>query len=447
MKFRIRDYLSPLRVLHYRRLMADAPFWDRGKLDSWTREQRARIVRHAHENVPYYREALAGVRLAHLTDDDEWRKIPTIDKSVVVSQGTRMTASGVDGVWASTSGSTGTPMRIFLDRNINAAAFALFWRAWSTGGHWRLGQRQAVMKGPLSQGLMSFNRAVRALEIVAARVNQTTVREVHSALAKYRPRFMRGYPSSMFLFCGLLEEARLDLHIPLIVTGSEMLYDYQRAKFASLLGARVINHYTHWERAASILECEHGQMHAQEDYGHHEILDAQGNVAGPGEVGEIIATGLHNYAMPFIRYRTGDMGMWSVKTCACGRSFPVIEQILGRQADFLIRKDGMLLAGLAVTRFMRSLTGVRYVQLVQYEPGAVVTKLVKMPDYQEATTGKIIRDLNLMFDGQMDVHVEFCEIDDLERNPIGKIRQYINRVPPERRPKALAQASLSSHSA
>lgn len=421
--------------------MAEAPFWNRGELDSWAREQRSRMVLHAFEKVPYYRDALSHIRLDRLTHDEEWRKIPTIDKSLIVAQGARMTADGASGVWTSTSGSTGRPLRILLDRNVNAAAFALFWRAWGTGGYWSLGKRQAVMKGTLANGLMKFNWPIRALEVVSAHINSRTVREVRDGLAHFQPQFMRGYPSSMFLFCGLLEEANLDLHIPMIVTGSEMLYEYHRSKFESVFGARVINHYTHWERAASILECEHGQMHAQEDYGHHELLDPQGNPVGPGQVGEITVTGLHNRAMPLVRYRTGDMGVWSTEACSCGRSFPAIEQILGRQVDFLIRKDGILLAGLAATRFSRRVSGVRYAQLVQYEPGKVVAKVVRMNDYKEATTHTIMNELDLVFDGQMDVRVEFCGIEDLERNPVGKIRLYINRIPQEHRPRIFAEAA------
>jgi phenylacetate-CoA ligase len=432
MKFRLRDYMQPIGVMRYQHLMAKAPFWPGPKLADWIRVRRRELAVHAARTVPHYAESLAaaGVQPERLDDDAEWLRVPTIDKSVVVADPTRFVPSAVPrgSVWASTSGSTGMPMKILLEPNINAAAFALFWRAWSTGGYWKLGQRHAVMKGPLSDGLLSHNRRMRAIETVAARINPSTVRQVRDTLAAYKPRFMRGYPSSMYLFARLLEEHGLDLHIPLVVSGSETLYDYHRATIESVLKARVINHYTHWERSASILECEHGSMHAQEDFGHHELLDRDGRPVPSGVEGEITVTGLHNRAMPFIRYRTGDIGVWADKACTCGRTFPVIERILGREVDFLVRKDGAVLAGMAVTRFMRMLTDVRYVQIVQYVAGAVTVKVVRAANYSEITTKRIVRELRLMFDEQMDVEVEFCEIDGLERSPVGKIRQYISRI-------------------
>lgn len=432
MKFRLRDYLHPMSVLRCRRLMNEAPYWDASKLEDWGRARRRTLAMNAAATVPHYRETLtaAGVRPDRLDDDAEWLRLPLLEKSVVATDPARLTSSAASrhSVWATTSGSTGMPMRILLDPGINAAAFVLFWRAWSTGGYWRPGQRNAAMKGPHAEGLLHYNRKTRALEIVSARINSATIRTVRDALARYEPRFMRGYPSSMYLFCRLLQEQRLELQIPLVTTGSETLYDYQRATYESVLKARVINHYTHWERAASILECQHGSLHAQEDYGHHELLDREGQPVGPGVEGEITVTGLHNFAMPFIRYRTGDIGVWSGKPCGCGQAFPVIERILGREVDFLIRKDGATLSGLALFGFLRSLTDVRYLQVVQYEPGAVTVKVVQAPDYSDLTTKRLVRELRSMFDDQMDVDVEFCEIEGLERSPTGKIRQFISRV-------------------
>jgi len=66
-------------------------------------------------------------------------------------------------------------LRILLDHNINAAAFALFWRAWGSGGYYRLGQRHAVMKGLYYEAGWKYNRAIRALELSSARVGPDTV--------------------------------------------------------------------------------------------------------------------------------------------------------------------------------------------------------------------------------------------------------------------------------
>lgn len=437
-KFRFSDYSSPFRVLEFRRLMREAPFWTADHLKSWSRTRRIEVLRHARETVPYYRESYdkAGIRQKLIGDDAEWLALPTITKVEIVGEGERLVSSAADrsAVWASTSGSTGMPMRMLLDRRVNAAAFALFWRAWTSGGYWRLGQKHAVMKGPSFEGVFRRHWKLRTLEIVSARVSSHTALSIGEALMRYGPRFMRGYPSSMYLFCKLLREQDVKLHLPMIVTGSEMLHDYQRAEFEAFLGARVFNHWTHWERSGSILECERGRLHAQEDYGHHEILDAAGNPVGPGIEGELTVTGLHNRSMPFIRYRTGDLAVWSVDHCACGQSFPIIDRIVGRETDFLYRSDGLIIPSSGVASLMKEWSGIRYAQLIQDMPGEIEVRVVKGREWSDSTADQIVSDLNRQVDGRIAISLRFCELEELERSPVGKLRQCFNRIPTEKRP-------------
>ena len=241
-------------------------------------------------------------------------------------------------VWAGTSGSTASPLRFLLDRRVNAAAFALFWRAWSSGGNWRLGQRQAALKGLNHPDGWRYHRVIQTLEMSSGRLAPETARLYRDLLERYRPRFLRGYPSSMYLFCRLLRDAGLKAHVPMVISRSEMLHDFQRAMIESVLRTRVYNHYTHWERAASILECDAGRMHAQEDYTHHEILDRDGEPVPPGVPGEITATGLYNLAMPLVRYRTGDIARWTTERCPCGQTFPAVERIEGRRTIISCRR-------------------------------------------------------------------------------------------------------------
>lgn len=434
-EFRFADYLQPVKVLHFRRLMREAPHWAASRLQRWTRDMRSAAAAHAYHTVPYYRETYdaCGVDIDRIGDEQAWLQLPTVTKRDVVRHGARLVSRVADrsAVWAATSGSSGMPMKILLDGAVNAAAFALFWRAWSSGGHWHIGQKQAVMKGPTCAGVYSRNWKLRALEIVSARLTSDTAGSVREALARFAPRFLRGYPSSLYLFCRLLREQGLRLQLPMVVTGSETLHDFQRAEIEDFLGARVFNHWTHWERAGSILECELGQLHAQEDYGHHEILDPRGQPVGPGVAGEITVTSLHNRSMPLIRYRTGDIGSWSVETCRCGQSFPGIARIEGRENDYLHRSDGMMVSSAGVTSLMKYWQGIRYAQVVQDKPGEVEVRVVPAGDTALTVVNRITDDLGRLMDDKMTVAVRFCGLEELVRSPVGKIRPCFNRIPVE----------------
>ena len=80
-------------------------------------------------------------------------------------------------------------------------------------------------------------------------------------------------------------------------------------------------------------------MHAHPLAGVTEILRPDGTPAPPGEMGEVVLTGLVNYAMPLIRYRVGDTARFATESCPCGRGMPVIEEIGGRLDDFVYTRE------------------------------------------------------------------------------------------------------------
>jgi phenylacetate-CoA ligase len=436
MRFRFRDYSYPLGVLKYHRLMRQAPYWSAERLGEWSRQRREEIVAHAYAQVPYYRRLFDehGIRPSDAGRDEVWQRIPLLEKDIIRASGSDLIARNADPkrtVWVETSGSTGLQLRIMLDQNINAAAFALFWRAWGSGGHFHLGQRHAAMKGLYHAQGWRYNRAIRTLELSSARVGPDTVRLFRDLILKYRPRFLRGYPSAMYLFCRLLREQGLALHVPMVISGSETLHDFQRQEIESVLSTRMYNHYTHWERCASVLECDAGRMHAQLDYGYHEILDPEGLPAPPGVSGVVTVTTMHNRAMPLIRYRTGDVASWSAEQCTCGQSFPVMTRIEGRQTDYLVAPDGRLISGTFAAAGLWPLPNLRYSQIIQRELGGVEVRIVKAPTYQEpANTEAVLQALRARLGAEMKIDLRFCELEELERNPVGKIRQCFNRLSP-----------------
>src|SRR5580693_1284138 len=110
MKFRLKDYSSPFAIWRFHRLMARAPFWGAAELDAWARARRREVVNEAFAHVPHYRKSLteAGVRLDRLDHDEEWRRIPRIDKKMIQANSPDFCSSTAssDAVWARTSGST-----------------------------------------------------------------------------------------------------------------------------------------------------------------------------------------------------------------------------------------------------------------------------------------------------------------------------------------------------
>ena len=60
-----------------------------------------------------------------------------------------------------------------------------------------------------------------------------------------------------------------------------------------------------------------------------EIVDKNGAIAPQGESGEIVVTHLATQDFPFVRYRTGDIGVLDHGYCGCGRRLPMLKNIEG----------------------------------------------------------------------------------------------------------------------
>jgi phenylacetate-CoA ligase len=68
-------------------------------------------------------------------------------------------------------------------------------------------------------------------------------------------------------------------------------------------------------------------------------VDESGRPCGPGETGKVVATALHNYATPLIRYEIGDYAEVG-DACPCGRGLPVLNRVVGRVRNMLTLPNG-----------------------------------------------------------------------------------------------------------
>jgi phenylacetate-CoA ligase len=157
-------------------------------------------------------------------------------------------------------------------------------------------------------------------------------------------------------------------------------------------------------------------MHVLPVLGVIEILREDGSPCAPGEIGEIVATGLMNEAMPLIRYRLGDYAAWAEdQACPCGNRQPAISSLEGRVDDYLIAEDGRKIGRLS-TAVKRSPT-VHSAQIIQDRPGHA--NLLVCPGNRYSKSDAVaIRDDILERIGDFDI--ELYEVPEMLKTPQGK---------------------------
>ena len=204
------------------------------------------------------------------------------------------------------------------------------------------------------------------------------------ALIRFRPKIIQAYAQSLALFARILRERGWKPPRPdAIVTSAEVLEPADRRLIEDVFGCPVFNRYGCREVGVIASECPaHQGMHTAAEGLLVEIVHGNDPVA-PGESGAILVTDLLNQAMPLIRYRIGDMGVWEEGQCPCGRGLPRLRQVSGRVTDFLVGSDGRLVSGVYLATYVVARRpSLGQVQIRQEEAGKVRYRIKPGPSFQ-----------------------------------------------------------------
>ena len=170
-----------------------------------------------------------------------------------------------------------------------------------------------------------------------------------------------------------------------------------------------------------------------------EIVDADGAVVPVGEEGEIVVTHLATKDFPFVRYRTGDVGVLSDATCACGRGLPLLESVHGRTMDLVVADDGTVMHALALIYAVRDVPGVHNFKIVQKDREHTRVMFVagaEFPDERE----RLIRERLSERLGR-GVRITLERVSHIPRSGTGKHRYVESKIASARGADATAPAS------
>jgi phenylacetate-CoA ligase len=183
-----------------------------------------------------------------------------------------------------------------------------------------------------------------------------------------------------------------------------------------------------WEYLVFAAECEYHRLHLDFELGIAEIVK-NGRLCPVGEIGEIVATGLHNYSMPLIRYETGDYGYIKNEGCPCGRKMPIIEIVGGREKDLIVTKKGFfnVMSGLPLMCGKNNL--IKQIQFYQKNKDTLVVRLVKGEEFSDSDGEGVKAVISNYLLNSIDITLEFLE--DIPRTSAGKYMYVISKVPIE----------------
>jgi len=192
-------------------------------------------------------------------------------------------------------------------------------------------------------------------------------------------------------------------------------------------GVPVVDAYSSSELGYIALQCpRHPHYHVQAENLLVEILDDRGQPAFPGEAGRVVATTLHNFATPLIRYWSGDYAMAGA-ACPCGRGLPVLERVMGRVRNMLRLPDGTRRWPSFLSKYWAGVGPIRQVQLVQHAVDHLEVRAVIDRDFtaDETATLQAVFAKTLQFP----YRIEVSRVARIERGAGNKYEEFLCLIP------------------
>lgn len=429
----------PQRLAHWRALQR-SQWLDLERLTAGQSERLAALLRHALSRVPFHRSCGLSADEAQADPLAALAALPRSDKASLMAAGRDVLderAVPADLRASSTGGSSGTPFRFYLDPGNRELRYALDYRTRGWAG-WRMGDKMVKLWGHHAdvrrserwQGRLRSMLVNRTLTVNTFALKAAEIDDVLAGIRRYRAPLIIGYANALAF---LAREMRRGGQPPPpglrgVISTAESLSSEARNEIETVFAMNLLDRYGSREFGTIAQQCELcGGLHVNVEHVVLEILDPDGRPCRPGERGEIVITDLDNYAMPFLRYRTGDLAAWADAPCPCGRGLPTLTSVEGRVSDLLVARDGTVIACPGPTFFLGEIVSVKQLQILQVSRDEVLLTVVPGEGWSDDERRRLRERMRELL-GEVTVGVNL--VDAIPVTASGKYRFSESRVSP-----------------
>jgi phenylacetate-CoA ligase len=385
------------------------------------------LLINASREISYYRDLFWNIdfdpnKFNSLSD---LKKIPILNKSEIINNHASLISGKriKNAIKLSTSGSTGNRLSIYTSPSQWVIEQAAIWRHWHLAGY-KFRDKMAIIRSynpKKNEKIFKFNKFKNWLYISPYHLDDKHLKEIFILLIKWKPKFLRGYASSIYLLAKYAMKYNIKLnHIEAILTASEKLTSEYRKFIENAFKAKVFDHYGQAEITAMFHEWnDHDGLNNLEYYGHVELIKTNKN-----NIYKLIATNLHNNVMPLIRYDTGDLVKINKiikKNEKC--NFLKVSEIIGRESDFLKKANGGLIPS---TNFYSYFAKIKEIIKFQFITNDNDIKLNLMID-KEAKKKELINLISTDMREKFGKKIIICETNIFNQSAGGKFSAIINK--------------------
>lgn len=420
-----KKILNQTKSLHYQ---------EKSAIDEIILARLKKILNYCNENIPHYKQLFSKYKIDinSFNSIKNLEIIPILDKETLREKFNYFLPryyKKIKFVVQNTSGSTGTPLSLFVDKYTYQLAMALLVEHEELHGI-KMGDRKATFAGRMVQEVDNnkppfwrFNIAENQMLFSAYHLSKDNMPFYIEKLNSFKPKEIIGYPSAIYTVAKYCEQENLKLKFTpkAIITNSETLFEWQRETIEEVFKCKIYDYYCSAEYVVFAGQCSQLNYHINPLLGILEVVNSEGvNIIN--EMGEIVCTTLSNYAMPLIRYRIGDIGILSDEQCQCGCNFTILKSVEGRVDDIIITKDGKRIGRL--DHIFKGINFIKECQIIQLSLNKFKLKLIKDDRFSKLDEDALILNLKKRVSDDIDISIEY--VSNIERTSRGKFKGVIS---------------------
>ena len=403
-------------------------WWPADKLMRLQQRRLVALVRHAYASVPHYRRwfKAAGFDPFNFIGMEDLLRVPItrkkdlvqLDKTDIISEDFRLDRLKSH----TTGGSTGVRFTTYSPPAVENKRVASLLATFFVNGY-RPHEKIALLQAnPPKASLLNRLGLFQRIDIP---YNLTIEQQIEQLMRLQAPVW-EGYPSRIGAIARCVIENNIKgLRPKLIVTNSEVLTDDNANAIQRAFGIKPTNVYDAWEFGNIAWECtRHEGLHINSDRLIVEtVAEGRSVIGAPGEV---IITDLYNDAMPLIRYATGDIAVMATESCSCGRTYPLLKNVIGRKSEKLISGDGTeMMATIPINSVLKDIDGLREYQATQREVGELTIAVIADSNFTVADEKHI---QSVLLTNLKLKRVKINRVNTIQKTPTQKHRVFISEI-------------------
>lgn len=419
--------------------LENAQWWSREQHEEECLKNLKRLLIHAYEHTRYYKRIFEESRFDPYTINsmEEIERIPFLERDDILNYYDELIADNIPLSTTyndSTGGTTGGQLYFLNEKKNRQVERAFTMQIWKRMGFHYGKDLLAVLRNDIIPEGRFYKRDFKHNRILFNNFNLTddSLKMIVHTIRDMNIHYLHAYPSSATAVADYMKRNGLKgmLSLKVILLTSENIYPGQKEMIEEMLGGRCHSFYGHSEHAGIAWWCEKESLyHMDDEYGYIELVDNTGkSIAESGKYGEIVCTGLWNYAMPFIRYKTGDFAKYSENTkCSCGRNYRLLDEINGRWTQEMIKKeDGTCVSVTALNMHSEVFKNVINYQMIQDKPGEIELRIVVGEGYTGEDELQIEKEFGKKLGNEFRVSIR--HVVQIEKTKRGKHRYFIQNI-------------------